>query len=233
MNLLDHRQCTALSRCFRGKICDQLLGRPGRSVAKGEPVYSVGESAQSVFFLRRGLIKLTAVNEDGRELILRLHQSGDVFGDLCHCTGERRESAIAMEEVEIVELQFDEFIAHLQANRPALLLFLSNVAQQLSSAYELIQTLSFDSTMERLVRTLIRLAEEFGEPEGECVKVSHHFRQDELAQMIGARREVVSTLLNRLREQGAITYARKDGLLLCRHSLERCLAECGDTPSRV
>lgn len=77
--------------------------------------------------------------------------------------------------------------------------------------------------MERLVRTLGRLADEFGEPDGEWVRLTHYFRQDDLAQMIGARREVVSTLLNQLREQGLINYARKDGLLLRRAGLDRYL----------
>jgi CRP/FNR family cyclic AMP-dependent transcriptional regulator len=71
MNMTDHRQCVALSGCFRGKLCDQLMHRPGRSVGKGELVYGLGDSAQSVFFLRRGFVKLTSLTEDGRELILR------------------------------------------------------------------------------------------------------------------------------------------------------------------
>jgi CRP-like cAMP-binding protein len=78
--------------------------------------------------------------------------------------------------------------------------------------------------MERLVRTLGRLADEFGEPDGEWMRLTHYFRQDDLAQMIGARREVVSTLLNQLREQGLITYGRKDGLLLRRSDLDRFLS---------
>ena len=223
MNMTDHRQCEALSGCFRRKLCEQLMNQPGRPVGKGEFVYGLGDPAQSVFFLRRGFVKLTSLTEDGRELILRLHQAGEVFGDLCHCTVERREQAVAMEDSEIVELSFDEFVAHLQGSRSAMLLFLSNVAQQLSAAYEQIQTVSFSSTMERLVRTLARLADEFGVPDGEWIRLTHYFRQDDLAQMIGARREVVSTLLNQLRDQGLITYARKDGLLLRRVDLERYL----------
>ncbi len=233
MNMTDHRQCVALSGCFRGKLCDQLMHRPGRSVGKGELVYGLGDSAQSVFFLRRGFVKLTSLTEDGRELILRLHQAGEVFGELCHCTGERREQAVAMEDSEIVELNFDEFVAHLQNNRPAFLLFLSNVAQQLSAAYDQIQTLSFSSTMERLVRTLGRLADEFGEPDGEWVRLTHYFRQDDLAQMIGARREVVSTLLNQLRDRGLINYARKDGLLLHRAGLEGFLVSAEKSPANL
>jgi CRP/FNR family transcriptional regulator len=231
INFGDHRHCLALSGCFRGKLCDELVNRPGHRLAKGELVYGLGDPAQSVFFLRRGLVKLTSLTEDGRELILRLHQSGDVFGELCQCTGERREQAVVMEESDVVELSFDEFIAHLQTNRPAFLLFLSNVAQQLSAAYEQIQTLSFGTTMERLVRTLARLADEFGEADGGWVRLTHYFRQDEMAQMIGASREVVSTLLNQLREQEIVSYGRKDALLVRRAELERLLVVSNKTPA--
>jgi CRP/FNR family transcriptional regulator len=231
MNFGDHRHCLALSGCFRGKLCDELVNRPGHRLTKGELVYGLGDPAQSVFFLRRGLVKLTSLTENGRELILRLHQSGDVFGELCQCTGERREQAVVMEESDVVELSFDEFIAHLQTNRPAFLLFLSNVAQQLSAAYEQIQTLSFGTTMERLVRTIARLADEFGEADGGWVRLTHYFRQDEMAQMIGASREVVSTLLNQLREQGIVSYGRKDALLVRRAELERLLVVSNKTPA--
>ncbi len=131
MNMADDLHCIALSGCFRGKLCEQLMNRPGQPVAKGARIYAHGDSAQSVFYLRQGFMKLTSLTDDGRELILRLQQAGEVFGELCHCTGDRREQAIATEASEIVELGFDEFIAHLQSNPPAVLLFLSNVAQQL------------------------------------------------------------------------------------------------------
>src|SRR5574338_1303935 len=76
MNMADHRHCRALSSCFRGKLCEQLMNRPGHRVAQGALVYGLGDSAQSVFFLRQGFVKLTSLTEDGRELILRLHQAG-------------------------------------------------------------------------------------------------------------------------------------------------------------
>ncbi|MBK8380234.1 MAG: Crp/Fnr family transcriptional regulator [Nitrospira sp.] len=113
---------------------------------------------------------------------------------------------------QIVELNFDEFVAHLQNNHPAPSCCFSPTSRnQLSAAYDQIQTLSFSSTMERLVRTLGQLADEFGEPDGEWVQLTHYFRQDDLAQMIGARREVVSTLLDQLRDRGLINCARKTG----------------------
>ena len=46
MNLGDYRHCTALLSCFRGKLCDQLMNRPGRPVTKGQPVYGLGDPAK-------------------------------------------------------------------------------------------------------------------------------------------------------------------------------------------
>ena len=83
------------------------------------------------------------------------------------------------------------------------------------------------------MRTLGRLADEFGEPDGEWIRLTHYFRQDDLAQMIGARREVVSTLLNQLREQGLITYARKDGVLLRRAELDRFLGSTAQSSASL
>ncbi len=73
------------------------------------------------------------------------------------------------------------------------------------------------------MRTLGRLADEFGEPDGEWVRLTHYLGQDDLAQMIGAGREAVSTFLNQLRAPGLINYARKDGLLLRRAGLDQFL----------
>ena len=173
MNMVDHSHCLALSSCFRGKLCEQLMNRPASGCRRAVGSTALGDAAQSVFFLRQGSSNCTSLTEDGRELILRLHQAGEVFGDLCHCTGERRSRPWRWKR-EIVELSFDGFIAHLQNNRPAFLLFLS-MAQQLSAAYDQIQTLSFNSAMERLVRTLSRLADEFGEPDGEWIRLTHYF----------------------------------------------------------
>ena len=91
-----------------------------------------------------------------------------------------------------MELSFDEFIAHLQNNRPAFLPFLQCGAQL--SALTIRSRPSFNSAMETAgAQSLSRLADEFGEPDGEWICSTHYFRQDDLAQMIGARREVVST----------------------------------------
>jgi CRP/FNR family transcriptional regulator len=183
-------------------------------IERGRRIYCQGDPSASVYFLRSGLIKTSLVTEDGKEQILRIYKVGEVFGELCFCTSVRREEALALEDSEVVELSFSELIGHLQGNAQALASFLSTISHHLTDAYEQIRLLSSEKVMARLIQTLLRLAEEMGEPIKDWVRLRHHLTQDDLARMIGARREVTSTLLNQLRALGCIDYAPRGQFLL-------------------
>ncbi|HKS96291.1 MAG TPA: Crp/Fnr family transcriptional regulator, partial [Terriglobia bacterium] len=208
MRFTDHQHCAVLSKFCRGKLCEQLTQRPGRVLGRGEFIFLPSSPADSVYFLRDGLVKTSTISESGEELILAIHQPGEIFGELCLCGGERHAQALAMEPSEVVEIPFEALMAHLQGNRQALTDFLSNLVRHLAEAYSQLETLAFDPTVQRLARTLLKLAQELGKPTPDGLEIDHYIRQEELAQMIGARREVVSTALNRLREMGLIDYSR-------------------------
>src|SRR5205085_6165553 len=132
MTLTEHTQCLALSSLFRGRLCEQLTDRAGRQFAAGEFIYLIGDRAESLYFLRRGLVKSSVVSESGEELILSVYKAGGIFGEFCLCDGERREQAVAMEGSEVVELRFEDLLSHLQQNRQALNDFLITVCQRLA-----------------------------------------------------------------------------------------------------
>ncbi|WP_447987031.1 Crp/Fnr family transcriptional regulator [Nitrospira sp. Nam74] len=209
-----HSWCEALSTLFRGDLCSSLTSRAGVRVERGQRVYWQGDASASVYFLRSGLIKTCLVTEDGKEQILRIYKPGEVFGELCFCTAARCEEALALEDSEVVELTFAVLIGHLQGNAPALTSFLATISHHLADAYEQIQLLTSEKVMARLVRTLLRLAEEMGEPTGNWIRLRPHLTQEDLARMIGSRREVTSTLLNQLRAMGGIDYASRGQLLV-------------------
>lgn len=66
----------------------------------------------------------------------------------------------------------------------------------------------------RLAKLLLRLADEFGEPSRHGVELTHFISQEELSQIVLARREVVSMALSRLRKQGLVNYNRKGRLTI-------------------
>ena len=225
----DHTRCTALSGVLRGRLCEQLAQRPARHFAPDRYLYLIGDRARSVFLLRSGLVKTSVLADSGDELILRVCRPGDVFGELCFCTGERREQAMALEPSEVVEIPFDELVGRLRADSQALFDFLALVCERLAEANERLQSLSFDLTLERLVRALLKLADELGEgaPGRGDLALGHYIKQADLARLIAARREVVSTLLNQLRERGLVSYPRKGRIRVDRDALRSYLHSIG------
>jgi CRP/FNR family transcriptional regulator len=224
LSLTDHAECLALSGLFRGSLCDQFTGRPARRFDADDSIYRLGDDARSIFFLRDGLVKITALSEDGKEIILNVHKPGEIFGEFCLCDGARSEAAVAMEPSEAVEITLVDLVAHLQRNQDVMYNFLVTVCQRLSKAYDTIQDLSFSTLNDRLAKALLRLADELGHDTPSGVELTHYITQEELAQMLSARREVVSTALARLRARGLIDYTRKGKLTIDREALAEYVA---------
>lgn len=183
----------------------------------------MGEPARSVYLVRTGLLKTGTVSPGGHELTLRIHQPGDILGELCLCLGERREQAVALEASKIVEIPLDLLIARLRRDPEAALDFATMASAHLLQTYQRLESLSVEPAMGRLTRTLLELASGLGEPTVRGTQIGHHITQEELARLISARREVVSSLLNELRKTGLINYTRRGFIVLDRPGLQQLL----------
>jgi CRP/FNR family transcriptional regulator len=137
---------------------------------------------------------------------------------------------MALEASEVTEILLEDLLANLRRSPEATFDLVTALAERLGDTYARLQSLSFDSTLERLVRTLLMLADTLGEVTPEGVHIAHYVKQEELAQMIAARREVVSSLLNRLRERGLIGYPRKGQISVHRQALQTYLESLGREP---
>jgi len=219
----DHSQCEALSGSVRGRLCEQLSQLPARRVEAGQHLYRAGHRADSLFLVQSGLIKASTISAAGEELTLRLYKPGDLLGELCLCGGGRREEAIALEPSTVTEISVTALTARLRQDPEAAIELASAVCDRLGDAYEQIESLSWDTVLYRLVRTLLRLADDLGEPSESGTRLAHYIRQEELARLVGARREVVSGLLNRLRASGHISYSARGAITVRRGSLQRFL----------
>jgi CRP/FNR family cyclic AMP-dependent transcriptional regulator len=217
--LPHHTQCVAVSELLRGKLCHELGRRPSRRVQAGEFLYHMGEPARSVYLLRRGLIKTAMVSPGGHELTLRIHKAGDILGELCLCVDERREQAMALEVSEVVEIPLDLLLGRLRQDAEAALDFATAASSHLLQTYQRLQSLSVEPAIGRLTRTLLELASHVGKPTAQGTQIAHHITQEELARLISARREVVSSLLNQLRKAGFISYSRRGFIVIDRQAL--------------
>jgi len=205
---------------FRGRAYQKITSRThGASLRQHHIIYNIGDEALSLFYLRRGLVKLEAVSGGGRGIILNMYKPGEVFGELSLCDGRRNEMAVTMESSEVVEIGLEEVFGLLREDRDATLLLLRSVCRRLADSYRVIQEYSFDNLPERLAKVLLRLADELGRETPRGTELTHYITQEELAQMLSVRREVVSSELSRLRARGCVSYLRRGRLIINRAAL--------------
>jgi CRP/FNR family transcriptional regulator, cyclic AMP receptor protein len=180
----------------------------GRSISKyrrNQIVFSQGDSADSVFYIQDGKVKLTVISEQGKEAIVAVLGPDEFCGEGCLAGQLRRmASATAMTECEIMRLEKAAIIRVLHEEPAFSEMFVAHLlARTTRIEADLVDQL-FNSSEKRLARALLLLANfgKEGRPEPIIARVS----QETLAEMIGTTRSRVSHFMNKFRQLGFIDY---------------------------
>jgi CRP/FNR family cyclic AMP-dependent transcriptional regulator len=174
-------------------------------------IFDQGQPADSIFYVRKGKVKLSVVSRQGKQAIVATLSAGEFLGEGClagqplrmatattvtGCSLFRIEKLLMLrmlhEKHEISEL----FVAHL-------------LSRNIRYEADLVDQL-FNSSEKRLARILLLLSH-FGK-ESRSELVLPRVSQDNLAQMIGTTRSRVSHFMNKFRKLGFIDYSDNDGL---------------------
>jgi CRP/FNR family transcriptional regulator, cyclic AMP receptor protein len=189
------------------------------SFQHGSAIYHQGKRCDDLFCLLDGQIKLARVNREGRELTTALMTIGEFFGPTLGAQGVRQalETATARGSVTVWRVAAKEF-HRLLLNQPALgSRMVEALARRQRQMERRLECFAFKRAEARLAETLRELSGAF-EPRCEHGFGTHiRLTQQELADLVGATRPVVSTILNRLRKQGVLGYSRE---YLCVRSIE-------------
>jgi CRP/FNR family transcriptional regulator/CRP/FNR family cyclic AMP-dependent transcriptional regulator len=153
----------------------------------------------------KGRVKIVVNADDGREHILGVLQDGDFFGEMSLIDGQSRSaSAVAVEDVQMVTVQRDEFLKLLRSNPEISLKLLVTLSQRLRAADRNMESLAFLSAPGRVARLLLELAKEHGEQTSEGITINHVMTRQELASLAGTSRETLTRVLMDYQERGII-----------------------------
>lgn len=182
------------------------LGGVVVSRAKGATVFSQGDSADAVFYIQQGKVKVGVVSKQGKEAIVAVLSAGEFVGEDCISTTHpiRLVTAKALTDCELLRIGKKEMVralGHDHAFSDAFVTFL--LARNARVQEDLIDQL-FNSSEKRLARVLLLLAQ-FGK-EGKPETVVPKLSQESLAEMVGTTRSRVSFFMNRFRKLGFIDY---------------------------
>lgn len=189
------------------------------SVSKGQTIYRQEETAEGLFMLKKGRVRLSRIAPSGKKLDLAVLEPGTFFGEM-PLLGERMRnaSAEALEDCTLCVMSQSD-IERLILSKPQVALrMLQIVGRRLAAAEARLEDLAFRSVRARLASVLLRLGQE---GDGVIEGVTHQ----ELGDMIGVYRETITKILDGLQQDGAIELARKRIRVLRRENLTALLDE--------
>jgi CRP/FNR family cyclic AMP-dependent transcriptional regulator len=172
---------------------------------KKETIFSQGDSAKNVLYIQKGGVRLSVVNEAGKEAVVAILGPGDFFGEGC-LSGQsiRIGSATAVTATTVLVIEKKEMIRVLHAEHAFSDRFISYMLSRNIRVEEDLVDQLFNSSEKRLARTLLLLARygKEGKPQELLPKIS----QEMLAEMVGTTRARVNFFMNKFRKLGFIKY---------------------------
>lgn len=154
------------------------------------------EYGDRLFIVKTGTVKITRVNDEGKEVILALLGSGDFFGEMAILDGNSRSAnALAQEKCELITINKEDFLELLKNNFQICMNLLEELAVRLRKSDQQIEALSLSDAEHRIGVSILNLAEDMGViKNGEVTIESLPYQQD-IANMAGTSRETVSRVL--------------------------------------
>ena len=181
----------------------------GRRIVHYDPkgaLFSQGDSADCVFYLQSGRLRVTVVSANGKEATITLLSAGDFIGEdsLAGIAEHRSVTVTAITSSNAMRFTRTEMVRVMHDEQAFSDLFLSHLlARSIRTQADLVDQL-FNSSERRLARTLLLMAD-IGKP-GEPEPLIPYVTQETLAEMIGTTRSRVSFFMNRFRKLGYIEY---------------------------
>lgn len=182
---------------------------------RGEIIFTQGDSADKMFLIKAGKVKLSKVTETGKEIILDIRKAGDFLGE--QTLAEHFDYPLTASCIE------NSFVCGFTKNIfEKLVLDYPNIGLQviknLSKRIDLLtgrtETLAFTNVEERLYRLLTNIAKEHGIRDKKGIIIQFSLTHEELSFLVGAHRVSITRAIKRLKEAGKLTQKGKSLILI-------------------
>jgi CRP/FNR family transcriptional regulator len=163
---------------------------------RGDIVFDEGDQGDKLYAVIEGKIKIARTAADGRESLQTVVGPGEMFGELSLFDPRPRTAgAVAITDSVLASLAHDALRPWITQHSDVAVQLLQALVQRLRRTNDVMADLVFSDVPSRVAKTLLNLAERFGQQSPEGVHVAHDLTQEELAQLVGASRETVNKAL--------------------------------------
>lgn len=209
------RNCSLFGRLTDPQLT-QLESRSRlRKFPKGSSIYLPADAADSAFLLADGRVRLCSTTPDGKQSILAFIEAGEIFGELSLIeSGEREERAEAVVGSTVILIPGDLLRSLMEASTTLTLGVTKLIGMRRKRIERRLRSLLFHNNRDRLTHLLTELVEQYGMATTDGIELSVRMSHQDMASVIGATRETVTTLLGEMQTEGLLRISRQKLILL-------------------
>jgi CRP/FNR family transcriptional regulator, cyclic AMP receptor protein len=209
---------------MRESLRREVLNSRAVTIPRHANIYNCGDRDELVYFIESGQIKLLLLSPEGKECLLAIHSSGDIFGELCLAGLARHETATAMTETKLKRIPCSQFFTRL--SRDSLFEgFVRYLTVRIADQQQVIANLVTVDSEQRLGQTLLQLARTLGKKDPRSIRIELKISHEELSEMVGTTRPRISMFMQRFRNLGLIEANGDHFLIIKEHKLADYLAQ--------
>jgi CRP-like cAMP-binding protein len=205
-----------------------------RKIEKGTFLFQEGSSAEELYIVQSGILQISKIIPDGRELTLRMCSRGDFVGELDLFSSKPRYllSARVSESGEVAVIKKEVLEEKLSKDLTLALEFMKWMSQQIRKTQTKFRDLVLHGKKGALFSTLIRMSNSHGMKTNKGILIELPLTNQELANFCGTSREVVNRLLSDLRKAGILSI-EKGAITI--HDIEylKGKIDCEDCPTEI
>jgi len=185
-------------------------------------IYYPGDTADCVFFLITGRMKLGVVSEDGREVIKRVVTPGELFGESA-LLGEtiRSEFAIPMKlEASMVSIRSADLHHAIRSNTELTNRFIQHLGERVRISESMMEAYVLKDSRERIIDFMLEIDAKTRDADS---KAYHFMTHQDIAGITGASRQFVTAVMNELRKRKLIDFNRISIVVKDRKGLQKAI----------
>ena len=207
--LRDHKLFKTLSFSQIRQLC---IITGFKKALKGEIIYFSSSDVPRIFLLKKGNIKIVAIDEEGNEMIKDIIQEGDLFGELTLETDQTIEeyAKVLSDDVIICSFLMSDFEDLLLKNPTLALSYTKFVGLKMKRLKNSYSNLISKDAKSRLYQFLKDWAKTEGIRTGNLVIIKNYLTQNDIAQIICTSRQTIAQLLNEMEKDQLLHYNRKE-----------------------
>lgn len=186
-----------------------------KSFPKSTFIYSPGEAADWVYFVTEGVVKTGTINDDGKEVIKNIFYPGEMFGELGLSGMLKRPdfAATLKSGVEVMRVPVQILRELINKSPEVGLKMIEKLGERITRSEKRLEQLVFDDARTRIIAFLKEQAEKNGMKFADETLIRHGFTHQDMANITGTSRQLVTIVLNELKKENLINFDRSSILI--------------------